>query len=160
MLLHETLDECRLAVVRLAEDEQVGHPMRLGMLEELIELREDLLGARVADPAAFVQLGDPLIACHGSSSTSNGLISARLIVWTAGSTIISSAETAFAPNGRRSRARRTRLVSLAARASRSRSRSYAAKIVVSSIWAVPLSCSLRRSSRSSQTLMGGWAMFR
>src|ERR1035438_5702160 len=69
-----------LTVVRLAEDEQVGHPMRLGMLEELIELREDLLGAGIADPAAFVQLGDPLIARHGSSSTSNGLIAARLIV--------------------------------------------------------------------------------
>jgi hypothetical protein len=52
--------------------------MRLGTLEEFIELREDLIGTRIADPAAFAKLRDPLIARHGSSSTSNGLISARL----------------------------------------------------------------------------------
>jgi hypothetical protein len=48
MLQNEALDKCRFAVVRLAKDEQVRHPMRFWMFEEFMELREDLLGARVS----------------------------------------------------------------------------------------------------------------
>src|SRR5450755_2930801 len=138
--------------------EQSRHAMCRRQLQQVIKSGRDLLGPGIADPAAATNLGDPLIARHWSSSIAKGTISAKLDIAGASSAAGSSAGRAL--TGRRTRTRRARLVCVTARASCSRNRAYAAKIAASSIGAAPLAESVRRSSRNSHTLSGGYVVLR
>jgi hypothetical protein len=74
VLTHKSAEYCRLPVVGFADDEQIGHPVRLGQEQQLLELGRDPIGERVANPTTATDLGDPFLARHGCS-ISNGVIS-------------------------------------------------------------------------------------
>ena len=115
VLTHKSAEHRRLTVVGFADDEQVGHPVCLGQEQKLLELGPDAIGKGIADPTSAADFGSPLLARHGSS-ISNGVISSARYVGTADSvaTVEVMTSVSGADCGRRSRARRVRLVSLTA----------------------------------------------
>src|ERR1017187_7140150 len=60
MLGQKVIDQRRLAVVGFTHNEQIRHAMRRGQLQQVVKSGRDLLGPRIADPAAATNLGDPL----------------------------------------------------------------------------------------------------
>src|SRR6266403_611353 len=64
--------EPRLAIVGLSRDRQVRHAVALGMLQQIFELLQDLVGLRVRYPTVLLDMGDALFnrlvqqfACFG-----------------------------------------------------------------------------------------------
>ena len=72
ILCNKAVYQGRLAIVRIADDEQVWHPMVLRALQEVLKSPVDGFRPGIANPPAAAVFRDPLILRHVNSSVAKG----------------------------------------------------------------------------------------